>query len=83
MYWLKNSNGKPSATLTFSTIAFFIVMIKVMLTDVAFTTGDKTLNFGTMDAGLALTLLTPTLGAYIIRRWNGLNKKEEEESTEK
>lgn len=77
--WLKNSKGKKSATLTFSTIAFAVVMLKVLLANVAVVVGEKNINFGEMDPTLALTLLTPTLGAYVLRHWD---KKSNEQVNE-
>ncbi len=49
-----------------SYIAFGVVMIKVLLNDVVW--GQFT--FGTIDAAVIAALLTPTLGAYAIRRRN-------------
>ncbi len=63
MTWLKNSRGKPDAMLTFSAATLAVVLGKVV--------------FGGLDAGTIGALLTPTLGAYVGRRWMERESKKE------
>lgn len=65
MAWMKNTEGKADAVLTMSVIGFVVVLLKVLFSDV--TIGDWT--FGTIDAGTVAAILTPTLGAYVARRY--------------
>lgn len=65
MRWLKNTEGKPDAMLTVALVSLAVVLGKALLAGV--TIGP--VNLGVMDGGLAAALLTPTLGAYVARRW--------------
>lgn len=67
---LKNSAGRPDGMFTF---AFFMVMIvgsKVLLSSIVVAIGaSKSIAFGPApDAGTITAMLTPTLGAYVMRR---------------
>lgn len=64
MWMLKNSKGEPDAMLTFSIIAFSVVMVKIAFNELTF----LGIDFGKIDAGLVASVLTPTLGAYVLRR---------------
>lgn len=66
--WIKDTQDKPSAILTFTTIGFFIVMFKVLLSGATVSIMGKVFNFGTIDAATIAAVLTPTLGAYVARR---------------
>jgi hypothetical protein len=61
---LKNVKGEPSFTLTASVLSLTTVLVKVVLSG-AVVAGQ---NLGTVDAGVIAALLTPTLGAYVIRK---------------
>lgn len=63
--WLKNSEGKRDAVLTMTIATLVVVLLKVVISGVKF--GD--VEFSPMDAGLVVALLTPTLGAYVARRY--------------
>ena len=62
---MSNTSGKRDAVLTMTFATVIVVLLKVLFS------GVKVGNFafGTMDAGLVAALLTPTLGAYVARRY--------------
>lgn len=67
---LKNSAGRKDAVLTMSVFAMAVVLLKTLLAGVTFTiTGDAIFHFGTIDSGIIGALLTPTLSAYVARRY--------------
>ena len=74
---LKNTAGKPDAILTMSVAAMVIVLLKVLLggfsvtlEDTLVVDGVKTvISFGAIDGTVIGALLTPTLGAYVARRY--------------
>jgi hypothetical protein len=68
MFWLKDTSGSKSATLTFAVAAFVISATKFLLSGVVLQVAGKNLNFGIVDAASIAALLTPTLGAYVARR---------------
>lgn len=68
--WIKNTNGKKDAVLTMSLIGFITVTLKVLLSNV--TCCD--IYFGTIDSATITAILTPTLGAYVIRRYTSACK---------
>lgn len=68
--WITNSSGKKDAVLTMAVIGFVVVIIKVLLAGFSITTAGKTVySFGSIDATLVGAILTPTLGAYVTRRY--------------
>lgn len=69
MRWMKNTDGKRDAVLTMTFIGFLVVIFKVLLSGAAIALGEKTFTFGEIDAGIVAALLTPTLGAYVARRY--------------
>lgn len=72
--WIKNEKGIPSATLTFATLAVFIVLAKFIISGLTVSASDKfNVDFGKLDAALVGAILAPTLGAYVARRYT--NKK--------
>ena len=68
-FWIKNTNGRQDAILTMALIGFLVVLVKVLLSDVSFVFLEKTIAFGSIDAGVIGAVLTPTLGAYVARRY--------------
>lgn len=67
-FFLTDTNGQKSFTLTAAVLALGTVLIKVLCAGVVI--GKFT--FGAApDAGTIAALLTPTLGAYVIRRGQG------------
>lgn len=77
MIWLKNpKDKKPDTMLTFSTLAVIIVLIKILLSDVQL----FGVNFGSIDAAMIASILTPTLSAYVARKYTDklVNKGKED-----
>jgi hypothetical protein len=77
--WIKNTKGNRDAVLTFATIGFLSVILKVLFGGSVFEICGYTLNFGPIDATTIGAILTPTLGAYVARRWNDHKIAKEEE----
>lgn len=65
--WMKNTDGKRDAVLTMAFIGFMTVITKVLLSDVDIMSFKFSL--GPIDAATIGALLTPTLGAYVARRY--------------
>ena len=70
MLWIKNTDGKKDAMLTFALISFFVVTLNLFLA----TFGDVSirgydLGFSFMDASTMTAYLAATFGAYVSRRW--------------
>ena len=90
MSWLlaKNSSGQPDTMLTFSWVAFVVVLFKVIFGGMSFKLGQQNIAIAVIDPATIGALLTPTLGAYVIRRYtdrkfidannNGINDADEE-----
>lgn len=57
-------SGAPDAMLTLAVYSVAVVLVKFFLSDVAF----GSLTFGELDAGVIGAILTPTLGAYALRK---------------
>lgn len=67
-FWVKNTAGRKDAMLTFSILAFVVVIIKFLASGLAFQIHGHDVNCGQVDAAAIAALLTPTLGAYVARR---------------
>ena len=67
--WIKKSDGTPDASLTIAMVTMAVVLIKVLLAGAAI----GPFSFGSIDAGVIAALLTPTLGAYVARRYTDAN----------
>lgn len=70
MFWIKNTDGKRDAMLTFALISFFVVTLNLFLA----TFGDISVKgydfgFSFMDASTMTAYLAATFGAYVSRRW--------------
>lgn len=62
---------KPDTMLTLSVLSVLICSLKFIFSGIVFTVGNNfTFNFGTIDAGVIAALLTPTLGAYVARKYS-------------
>lgn len=55
--------------LTFSVAAFVTVVVKLLLGGITLTLGAKVFTVASIDASQIGALLTPTLGAYVARRY--------------
>lgn len=69
MRWMKNSAGKPDFVLTLTFIGFLIVAFKLLVSGGSFIIGGNTYDFGDITAAEIGAILTPTLGAYVARRY--------------
>jgi len=80
--WVKNTEGKRDAMLSMSVWGFFIILIKVLVGGITFQVAGKDICLGQVDAAVIGAILTPTLGAYVTRRYTDVKyskaKKEEE-----
>lgn len=64
--WIKHPRSKkPDTMLTLAVVATLTALGKFALNDVVI----GSVNFGTMDATLLAAMLTPTLGAYVARKF--------------
>lgn len=70
MRWMKNTEGQPDAILTMAFIGFVIVMIKIIVGGASISFGDLSVSAGDVDAMTVAAVLTPTLGAYVARRYS-------------
>jgi len=68
-FWIKNTDGKKDAVLTMTLIGFLTVLVKVLFAGAVFDLGVRTVSVGTIDASTVAAILTPTLGAYVARRY--------------
>lgn len=91
--WIKNTDGKPDAILTMSVVGFAVVLIKVLLGGHTITNSlmNVSIEILPIDAATIGAILTPTLSAYVARRFtdkkynvdlnnNGVIDPEEKES---
>ena len=71
MFWVKNTEGKKDAMLTFATIAFIIVSLNILLSTIQelVFAGGQTISFQILDSGTMTAYLAATFGAYVSRRW--------------
>jgi len=78
--WIKHPrSGDPDTMLTMALGAFLVCLGKFLVNGVILTFGDKSINLGVIDAGLIAALLTPTLGAYVMRKYSSSPDKKGEE----
>lgn len=81
--WIQHPRSKkPDTMLTFSTWALVSALFKFITNDVTLTVGDWSYNFGTVDAVLIGAIITPTLGAYVARKWKDSPDQASEELNE-
>jgi hypothetical protein len=68
--WIKNTLGKPDATLTFAFIAFIVTTFNVLLSTIdSFSLGGFNISFESLDAAVMSTYLGIAFSAYVGRRW--------------
>lgn len=65
-FWLKNTSGQQSASLTFATIGFLVVTLWLTVSIVSKVGRVEIREF---DGGQAMAYLTPLLALYFGRRW--------------
>ena len=69
MLWIKNTEGRADAILTMALMGFIVVLVKVLLVGVELDIAGAKYVFGTIDGTVVAAILTPTLGAYVTRRY--------------
>ena len=75
LFWINHPRkNEPDAILTFSTYAFLGCLFKFIFNGVTI----GTVNFGTVDAILIGSILTPTLAAYFARKHSDNTTKTED-----
>ena len=67
--WFENSDGKKDTMLSFAIVAFIVILFKVLFGGSEWTIGKEVWKILPIDAGTIGALLTPTLGAYVVRRY--------------
>lgn len=73
MNWLKNSQGNEDSMLTLGVVSLAVVLLKFFLSEMSF----GPVVFGNLDGAVVAAILTPTLGAYVARRYTDtLNAKD-------
>lgn len=65
-YWIKNSSGNPSATVTFAFVSFWITTVMYLLSAIG-KVGD--VEFREFDTAAVGAYLIPILTLYFGRRW--------------
>lgn len=66
--YIKNSEGVKDGTWTLCVIAFFVVIIKVLIAGGSIEFMGNTYNAGTIGAEEIAALLTPMFGTYAFRK---------------
>lgn len=67
--WIKNAEGKPDTMLSFSVVAFVVIIFKVLFGGTVWMLGKQTFTVIPIDPGMVAALLVPTLGSYVARRY--------------
>lgn len=78
---MTSTDGKKSSTLTIVWLAFLAVILKFLVSGISLKIGATIIfSFGVIDGGTVAAILTPTLAAYVGRRYteskNGRNVSE-------
>jgi hypothetical protein len=79
MIWIKNTAGKEDAMLTLGVVTLGVVLTKFFLSEMSF----GPIVFGSIDGGTIAALLSPTLGAYVLRRYTDANASKKDDSNVK
>jgi hypothetical protein len=84
--WIKNTDGKPDAVLTMTLLGFLTVLVRLLFSNVTLELLGKTITVGAIESGAIAAILTPTLGAYVARRYTDkkypVEKPEQSEKVE-
>lgn len=75
--WMKNTDGRPDAVLTMAFVGFLIVAVKFLFSGVEIEFNGTKYSSSAPGADAIAAILTPTLGAYVGRRWTDRKYKEE------
>ena len=89
MYWIKNTDGKPDAMLTFAFFAFSVVTLNILLATFGrISYKEFELGLQPMEASAMTAYLAATFTAYVTRRWTdrkyeaGASEGEQEDNYE-
>jgi hypothetical protein len=68
--WVKNTDGRPDAVLTFAVIGFTVVIAKLLFHGLHLKLGDV-IDFTVqgIDSGTIGSILLPTLGSYVANKY--------------
>lgn len=70
MFWMiRNSKGQKDGIFTMAVVGFGFCLVKVLLVGVTLQIAGHEINFGTIDGSTIAAILTPTLGAYVGRKY--------------
>lgn len=70
-FWINDTNGNPSMSATFATVAFFTTTVVYVLSVFEHI---GSVAFKSFDAAACSSYLIPTLSLYFGRRWTDTNK---------
>lgn len=70
-FWINDTNGNPSMSATFATVAFFTTTAVYIL---SIFEHIGTVSFKSFDSAACSAYLIPTLSLYFGRRWTDTNK---------
>jgi hypothetical protein len=80
MQWIKNSNNKEDAMLTFATVGFVVSSLSVLASLMeSLTIGDFQIIFKTPSESLVTVYLAAVFTSYVVRR-NSKDKIESEDA---
>lgn len=75
-FWISHPKTKePDAMLTLSVYSLAVVLFKFFFSEMSF--GSTT--FGQLDASTVAALLTPTLSAYVVRKYHDQTNSQKED----
>lgn len=67
--WIKNTDGKKDAMLTFATFSFLAVTLNIILANIeTITFGESTISFSLIDPTTMGVYLAATFSAYVGRK---------------
>ena len=76
-FWFENSDGQADTMLSFAVMAFGLVFFKVLFAGMTFHTGGEAFTIAPIDAATIGAILTPTLTAYVVRRYTTAKFKDD------
>lgn len=77
-FWITNpGTGDEDTMLTLAVYSLAIILIKFLGSEMTF--GPVT--FGNLDGAVVASILTPTLGAYVARRYTDNKTKDKDENS--
>lgn len=80
--WIKNTEGKPDAMLTFAIISFAVVTLNILLATIGqISFSGNEIQFETLDSSAMGVYLTATFSAYVGRRLTDKHYSEPKKET--